>query len=75
MPNASNYLATETVPNGLLKRLSAFALPDNEGAVRFLNKLGFPCDIPRSPARRMMHITVHLTGAAPTEDSQTVKET
>jgi len=50
-----------------LKRLYALAVPDNEGASRLLNKLGFPCDIRRDPAQRMMHITVHLTNAAPTE--------
>ena len=50
-----------------VKTLYALALPDNEGASRLLNKLGFPCDIRRDPAQRMMHITVHLTGAAPTE--------
>jgi RimJ/RimL family protein N-acetyltransferase len=50
-----------------LKRLYALAIPDNEGASRLLNKLGFPCDIRRDPAQRMMHITVQLTSAAPTE--------
>ena len=50
-----------------LKRLYALAIPDNEGASRLLNKLGFPCDIRSDPAQRMMHITVHLTSAAPTE--------
>jgi len=50
-----------------LKRLYALAITDNEGAPRLLNKLGFPCDIRRDPAQRMMHITVHLTSAAPTE--------
>ena len=50
-----------------LKRLYALAIPDNERALRLLNKLGFPCDIRRDPAQRMMHITVHLTNAAPTE--------
>ena len=58
-----------------LKRLYALAIPDNEGAPRLLNKLGFPCDIRRDPAQRMMHITVHLTGAVPTEGLQTAKET
>jgi N-acetylglutamate synthase-like GNAT family acetyltransferase len=50
----------------------ALAIPDNEGALRLLNKLGFPCDIRSDPAQRMTHITVHLTGAAPTG---TAKET
>jgi acetyltransferase len=50
-----------------LKRLYALAITDNEGAPRLLNKLGFPCDIRRDPAQRMMHMTVHLTSAAPTE--------
>ena len=56
-----------------LKRLYALATPDNEGALRLLKKLGFPCDIRSDPAQRMMHITVHLTGAAPTQGSQTAK--
>ena len=47
-----------------LKRLYALAIPDNEGALRLLNKLEFPCDVRSDPAQRMMHITVHLTGAA-----------
>jgi len=51
-----------------LKRLYALAIADNEGAPRLLNKLGFPCDVRRDPAQRMMHITVHLTSAAPTEE-------
>jgi RimJ/RimL family protein N-acetyltransferase len=51
-----------------LKRLYALAIPDNEGASRLLNKLGFPCDIRRDPAQRMMHMTVHLTNAAPTKE-------
>ena len=46
-----------------LKHLYALAIADNEGAPRVLNKLGFPCDIRRDPAQRMMHITVHLTEA------------
>jgi len=50
-----------------LKRLYALAIPDNEGALRLLNKLGFPCNVRSDPAQRMMHITVHLTNAAPTE--------
>jgi acetyltransferase len=54
-----------------LKRLYALAIADNEGAPRLLNKLGFPCDTRRDPAQRMMHITVHLTGAASTEDLRT----
>jgi len=58
-----------------LKRLIAFALPDNEGAVRLLNKLGFPCDIRSDPAQRMMHVTVHLTSAVPTEGLRTAKDT
>ena len=57
-----------------LKRLYALAIPDNEGVPRLLNKLGFPCDTRRDPAQRMMHITVNLTGAAPTEDLRTAKE-
>jgi RimJ/RimL family protein N-acetyltransferase len=51
-----------------LKRFYALAMPDNEGAPRLLNKLGFPCDIRRDPAQRMMHITVHLTSATPAEE-------
>ena len=47
-----------------LKRLYALAIADNEGALRLLNKLEFPCDVRSDPAQRMMHITVHLTGAA-----------
>jgi hypothetical protein len=39
-----------------------------------LNKLGFPCDIRSDPAQRMMHITVHLTGAVPAEGLRTAKE-
>src|SRR6516225_7904431 len=54
-----------------LKRLYALAIPDNERALRLLNKLGFPCDVRSDPAQRMMHITVHLTSAAPTEGSRT----
>jgi len=50
-----------------LKRLYALAIPDNEGASRLLNKLGFPCDTRSDPAQRMMHMTVNLTKAAPTE--------
>ena len=50
-----------------LKRLYALAIPDNEGALRLLNKLEFPCDVQSDPAQRMMHITVHLANAAPTE--------
>ena len=50
-----------------LKRLYALAIADNEGASRLLNNLGFPCDIRRDPAQRMMHMTVHLTSAAPAE--------
>jgi len=57
-----------------LKRLYALAIPDNEGVPRLLNKLGFPCDTRRDPAQRMMHITVNLTSAAPTEDLRTAKE-
>ena len=34
-----------------LKHFYALAIPDNEGAARLLNKLGFPCDIRRDPAR------------------------
>ena len=58
-----------------IKHLYALAIADNEGAPRLLNKLGFPCDIRRDPAQRMMHITVHLTNAVPTEGSRTAKET
>jgi len=58
-----------------LKHLYALATPDNEGTPRLLNKLGFPCDIRRDPAQRIMHITVHLTGAAPAEGLRTAKET
>ena len=58
-----------------LKDLYALAIADNEGAPRLLNKLGFPCDIRRDPAQRMMHITVHLTSTAPTEGLRTAKET
>jgi acetyltransferase len=57
-----------------LKRLYALAIPDNEGARRLLNKLEFPCHVRSDPAQRMMHITVHLTGAAPTEGLQTAEE-
>jgi acetyltransferase len=58
-----------------LKHLYAFATPDNEGTPRLLNKLGFPCDIRRDPAQRIVHITVHLTNAAPTEGLRTANET
>ena len=58
-----------------LKHLYALAIADNEGAPRVLNKLGFPCDIRRDLAQRMMHITVHLTETAPTEGLRTAKET
>ena len=58
-----------------LKDLYALAIADNEGAPRLLNKLGFPCDIRRDPAQRMMHITVHLTSTDPTEGLRTAKET
>jgi GNAT superfamily N-acetyltransferase len=58
-----------------LKHLYALATPDNEGTPRLLNKLGFPCDIQRDPAQRIVHITVHLTGAAPTEGLRTAEET
>jgi GNAT superfamily N-acetyltransferase len=58
-----------------LKRFYALAIPDNEGAPRLLKKLGFPCDIRSDPAQRMMHITVQLTSTAPTQGSQTIKET
>ena len=58
-----------------LKHLYALAIADNEGAPRLLNKLGFPCDIRRDPAQRMMHVTVHLTSTAPTEGLRTAKET
>jgi GNAT superfamily N-acetyltransferase len=58
-----------------LKRLYALATPDNEGAPRLLKRLGFPCDIRSDPAQRMMHVTVRLISAAPTQGSQTVKET
>jgi RimJ/RimL family protein N-acetyltransferase len=59
---------------GGLKRLYALAIPDNAGALRLLNKLGFPCDTRSDPAQRMMHITVNLTGAAPTEGLRTAEE-
>ena len=58
-----------------LKHLYALAIADNEGATRLLNKLGFPCDIRRDPAQRMMHVTVHLTSTTPTEGLQTAKDT
>ena len=58
-----------------LKHLYALAISDNEGAPRLLKKLGIPCDIRRDPAQRMMHITVHLTSAAPTEGLRTAEET
>jgi RimJ/RimL family protein N-acetyltransferase len=58
-----------------LKRFYALAIPDNEGAPRLLKKLGFRCDIRSDPAQRMMHITVQLTSTAPTQGSQTIKET
>jgi RimJ/RimL family protein N-acetyltransferase len=58
-----------------LKRFYALATPDNEGAMHLLKKLGFRCDIRSDPAQRMMHVTVHFTGAAPSEGSQTDKET
>src|SRR6516165_2796256 len=54
-----------------LKHLYALTIPDNEGAPRLLKKLGFPCDFRSDPAQRMMHITVHLTNAAPSEGLQT----
>ena len=58
-----------------LKHLYALVIPDNEGAPRLLSKLGFPCDIRRDPAQRMMHITVHLTNTVPTEGLRTAEET
>jgi GNAT superfamily N-acetyltransferase len=58
-----------------LKHLYALATPDNEGTPRLLNRLGFPCDIRRDPAQRIVHITVHLTSAAPTEGLRTAEET
>jgi hypothetical protein len=39
-----------------------------------LNKLGFPCDTRSDPAQRMMHITLHLTGAL-SEILRTAEET
>ena len=57
-----------------LTRLYALAIPDNEGALRLLNKLRLPCDIRSDPAQRMMHVTVHLTRAAPAEGSRTALE-
>jgi RimJ/RimL family protein N-acetyltransferase len=57
-----------------LKHLYALAISDNEGAPRLLKKLGFPCDVRRDPAQRMMHITVHLTSAVPAEGLRTTKE-
>ena len=58
-----------------LKHLYALAIADNEGAPRLLNKLGFPCDIRSDPAQRIMHITVHLSSAVPTEGLPTANET
>jgi GNAT superfamily N-acetyltransferase len=51
-----NHLCSIARQTGL-KRLYALAIPDNEGALRLLNKLGFPCDVRSDPAQRMMHIT------------------
>jgi GNAT superfamily N-acetyltransferase len=58
-----------------LSHLYALATPDNEGASRLLNKLGFPCNIRSDPAQRMMHITVDLTSATPSDGLRTAKET
>jgi GNAT superfamily N-acetyltransferase len=58
-----------------LSHLYALAIPDNEGALRLLNKLGFPCDIRSDPAQRMAHITVDLTSATPSDGLRTAKET
>jgi len=58
-----------------MKHFYALAIPDNEAAPRLVKKLGFPCDIRRDPAQRMMHITVNLTRATPTEALRTAKET
>jgi len=57
-----------------LRHLYALATLDNEGAPRLLNKLGFPCGIRHDPAQRIMHITVDLTGTAPTEGLRTTKQ-
>jgi GNAT superfamily N-acetyltransferase len=67
-----NHLSSIARQAGL-KRLYALAIPDNEDAPRLLKKLGFPCDIRSDPAQRMMHITLHLTSAPPTEGLQTPK--
>ena len=69
-----NHLCSIARQSGI-RHLYALATPDNDGATRLLNKLGFPCDIRSDPAQRMMHITLHLTSAAPTEGLRTVKET
>jgi GNAT superfamily N-acetyltransferase len=69
-----NHLCSIAQQAGL-KHLYALATPDNEGTPRLLNKLGFACDIRRDPAQRIMHITVHLTSAAPTEGLRTAEET
>jgi GNAT superfamily N-acetyltransferase len=65
-----NHLCSIARQTGL-KRLYALAIPDNVGALRLLNKLGLPCDVRSDPAQRMMHVTVDLTGAAPTEGLRT----
>jgi GNAT superfamily N-acetyltransferase len=57
-----------------IRRLYALATPDNEGATRLLNKLGFPCDTRSDPAQRMLHITLHLTSAL-SEILRTAEET
>jgi acetyltransferase len=69
-----NHLCSIARQTGL-KHLYALATPDNEGTPRLLNRLGFPCDIRRDPAQRIVHITVHLTSAAPTEGLRTAEET
>jgi GNAT superfamily N-acetyltransferase len=69
-----NHLCSIAQQAGL-KHLYALATPDNEGTPRLLNKLGFACDIRRDPAQRIMHITVHLTSAAPTEGLRPAEET
>jgi len=56
-----NHLCTIARQAGLI-HLYALATPDNEGALRLLKKLGFPCEVKSDPAQRMLHITVHLPG-------------
>jgi len=56
-----NHLCTIARQAGLI-HLYALATPDNEGALRLIKKLGFPCEVKSDPAQRMLHITVHLPG-------------